>query len=218
MKTLGPFAVSLGAPCLSLLQRLAARAVPPGQGTASASLLKCGLQPFCSRWLRPEEGKFAHLHRYSNSWSLYFETTLSNVGKKQNMTVWEHKKTAVPTIVSFWIMLLGKQNERNWGFFGTMALRVKMSAGLRVHLWEKGAGLFGNRGFVGKVYLQPHLGSWGFTGNEETSSFQGPQSCPCWDLLFQGKVFGKEAGRSWPWTDCGEGQGFGMGWGWRQEG
>lgn len=218
MKTLGPFAVSLGAPCLSLLQRLAAWAVAPGQGTASASLLKCGLQPFCSRWLRPEEGKFAHLHRYSNSWSLYFETTLSNVGKKQNMTVREHKKTAVPTIVSFWFMLLGRQKERNWGFFGTMALRVKTSAGLRVRLWEKGAGLFGNGGFVGKVYLQPHLGSWGFTGNEETSSFRGPQSCPCWDLLFQGKVFGKEAGRSWAWTDCGEGQGFGMGWGWRREG
>lgn len=160
MKTSDALAVSLGAPCLSLLERPAAWAAPSGQGTAGASLLKHGLWPFCRRGLGPEEGKVAHPHGYSNSWSLYFEITLSNVGNKQNTAVREHEKTALPTTVSFWFMLLGKRKERNWGFFGSMALRLKKSAGLRVlelHLWERGAGLFGNRGSAGRIYLQPRL-------------------------------------------------------------
>lgn len=65
---------------------------PLGGGTAGAPLLKCGLQPFCGRGLRPEEGKVAHPRGYSSSWSLYFEITLSNAGNKQNPAVWEHEK------------------------------------------------------------------------------------------------------------------------------
>lgn len=95
---LGPIGSVHGSP---LPEWLAAGAVPPGRRTAGASLLKCGLQPFCSRRLRPEEGKVAHPHQYSNSWSLYFEITLSNAGNKQKTAVREHEKTMVPTTVSF---------------------------------------------------------------------------------------------------------------------
>lgn len=157
-------------------------------------LLMCGLQPFCSRGLRPAVGKTAHLHQYSGSRSLYFDVTLRNVGNKQNTAVREREKTVVPITVSFWFVLLGKWEETNRGFFRSMALRIETSVRLgvlKLCLWGKGAGLFGNRSFVGKVYLQPRLGPCGFTANKEISCFWGPYSCPHWDLLFQGKVFGK---------------------------
>lgn len=81
----------------------------------------------------------------------------------------------------------------------------------------KGTGLFGNRGFAGKAYLQPH------SARGASQLTKQPHVSEDLTAVLVGISFSKERclvreqGETGSEIGCGEGQGFGMGWGWRRE-